>query len=75
MRRGMLLDLVLNNKEGLQGDVKVGGNLGHSDHVTVELKILCRRSKVISRIASLDFRRANFDLFKDLLGGIPWARV
>ncbi|GAB0207738.1 hypothetical protein GRJ2_003239500 [Grus japonensis] len=31
MRRGMLLDLVLTNKEGLVGDVKVGGSLGCSD--------------------------------------------
>ncbi|KGL78095.1 hypothetical protein N309_02912, partial [Tinamus guttatus] len=26
-------------------------------------------------IATLDFKRANFDLFRELLGGIPWARV
>jgi len=25
--------------------------------------------------AILDFRRDNFDLFKDLLGGIPWVRA
>ena len=31
--------------------------------------------KQISRIATLDFRRANFDLFEELLGGIPWARA
>lgn len=60
MRRDMLLDLVLNNKEGLLGDVKVGG----SDHERVELKILHRRGIVISRIAFLDFRRANFGLLK-----------
>ena len=41
----------------------------------VEFKILSGRSKAISRIATLDFRRANFDLFWDLLGAIPWARV
>ena len=37
----------------------------------VEFKILYGRSKAISRIATLDFRRASFDFFKDLLGGIP----
>jgi len=31
-RRGALLDLVLTNKEGLVGDVKVGGRIGCSDH-------------------------------------------
>ena len=33
------------------------------------------KRKAKSRIASLDFRRANFDLFQGLLGGISWARV
>ncbi|RMC19589.1 hypothetical protein DUI87_03148 [Hirundo rustica rustica] len=32
MRRGVLLDLVLTNQEGLVEDVKVGGSLGCSDH-------------------------------------------
>ncbi|GAB0207135.1 mitochondrial enolase superfamily member 1 [Grus japonensis] len=39
-RRGVLLDLVLTNKEGLVGDVKVGGSLGCSDHEMVEFRIL-----------------------------------
>lgn len=30
----------------------------------------CRAKR---RIATLDFQRANFDLFQDLLGGISWA--
>jgi len=71
----MLLDLVLINKEGLVEDVKVGGRLGSSDHETVEFRILRGGSRAISRIKSLDLRRANFALFKELLGGIPWARV
>jgi len=37
--------------------------------------ILRGRSRAISRIKTLDLRRANFDLFKQLLGGIPWARA
>ena len=32
MRRGVLLDPVLTNQEGLVGDVKVVGSLGCSDH-------------------------------------------
>ncbi|GAB0182058.1 hypothetical protein GRJ2_000671100 [Grus japonensis] len=39
-RRDMLLDPVLTNKEGLVGDVKVGGNLGCSDHEMLEFRIL-----------------------------------
>lgn len=70
MRRGMLLDLILTNKEGLTGDVKVEDSLGCSDHETAELKILDRRSQAESRTATLDFRRADFDLFEHVLGGI-----
>ena len=73
-RKGALLDLVLTKKEGLVEDVKVGGSLGCSDHEMVEFRILCGGSRAISRIKTLDFRRANFGPFKELLGGIPWAR-
>jgi len=55
--------------------VKVGGRLGCSDHEMVEFSILCGRSRAISRIKTLDLRRYNFGLFKELLGGIPWARA
>jgi len=41
----------------------------------VEFRILCGGSRAISRIKTLDFRRANFGLFKDLLGGITWVRA
>jgi len=74
-RKGALLDLVLIKKEGLVDDVKAGDTLSCSDHEMVEFRILCGGSRVISRITTLDFRRANFDLFKELLGEIPWARA
>jgi len=74
-RKGALLDLVLTNKERLVEDVKVGGRLGCSDHEMVEFRILCGRSSAISRIKTLDLRRANFGLFKELLGEIPWSRA
>jgi len=74
-RKGTLLDLVLTNKEGLVEDVKVGDRLSCSDHEMVEFRILSGGSRAISRIKPLDFRRANFDLFKELLGGIPWDRA
>jgi len=38
-------------------------------------KILHGGSRVISTIKTLDFRRANFGLFRDLLGEIPWVRA
>jgi len=67
-RKGALLDLVLTNKEGLVEDVRVGGRLGCSDHEMVEFRILRGGSRAISGIKTLDFRRANFGLFKELLG-------
>ena len=73
--RGVLLDLVLTNKEGLVEDVKAGGSLGCSDHEMVEIRILSEGSRVINRIKILDFRRANFGLFKELLGGMPWVQA
>ncbi|XP_071671879.1 synaptonemal complex protein 2 isoform X3 [Patagioenas fasciata] len=41
----------------------------------VEFRVLCGRNRIASRIATLDFSRANFGLFKQLLGEIPWARL
>ncbi|XP_072190515.1 uncharacterized protein [Excalfactoria chinensis] len=41
----------------------------------VEFEILSGGSKAKSRIVTLDFRRANFDLLWDLPGAILWARV
>jgi len=70
MRRGMPLNLVLMNKDGLVEDVKAGGRLGCSDHEMVEFRFLRGGSRAIRRIKTLDFRRATFGLFKELLGGI-----
>jgi len=63
------------DKEGLVEDVKVGGSFGCNDHEMVQFRILCGGSRAITRIKTLDFGRANFGLFKDLLGGIPWVRA
>ncbi|PKU46226.1 pre-mrna-processing factor 17 [Limosa lapponica baueri] len=74
-RRGALLDLVLTNKEGLVEDIKVRGNLGCSDHRKIEFRIVGSMCKPTSRTETLDFRRANFDLFKKLLGENPWDKT
>lgn len=68
--RGVLLDPVLTNRDGLVRDVKVRGSLGCSNREMVEFKILGGRSKARSRIAALDFWRTNFDLLQGLPGGI-----
>jgi len=74
-RRVVLLHLVLANKEGLVEDVKVEGSLGCSGLEMVKFRILHGGSSAISKIKTLHFRRANFALFKELLGGIPWVRA
>ncbi|GAB0186969.1 mitochondrial enolase superfamily member 1 [Grus japonensis] len=75
MTRGAILDLVLTNKEGLVGNVKLKGSHGCSDHEMVELKILRAPRRAHSKLATLDFRRADFGLFRDLLGRGPWVKA
>jgi len=70
-----MLDLVLTNKEGLVGKVKVKGSLGCSDHEMVEFKILRAARKACSKLATLDFRRADFGLLRDLLHRTPWDKA
>jgi len=41
----------------------------------VEFRVLCRGSRSTSRVVTLNFRRTNFGLFKDLPAGIPWVRA
>ena len=65
-----MLDLVLTNKEGLVGNVKLKGSLGYSDHEVVEFKILRAVRKAHSKLTTLDFRRTDFGLFRDLLGRV-----
>ncbi|GAB0205044.1 mitochondrial enolase superfamily member 1 [Grus japonensis] len=75
MRRSAMLDLILTNKEGLVGNVKLKDSLGCSDHEMVEFKILRAARTAHSKLTSLDFRRADFGLFRDLLGRVPWDKV
>ncbi|GAB0205350.1 hypothetical protein GRJ2_003000600 [Grus japonensis] len=70
MRRGAMLELVLTNKEGLVGDVKLKGSLGCSDQEMVEFKILRAVRRAHSKLTTLDCRRADFGLFRGLLGGV-----
>ena len=46
----------------------VGNSLGQSDHEMVEFSILGKVRKGISKTAVLDFRRADFELFRTLIG-------
>ncbi|PKU36894.1 hypothetical protein llap_12800 [Limosa lapponica baueri] len=66
-----MLDFLLTNTNGLVGNVKLKGSLGCSDHEMVEFKILRAVRRVCSKFTTLDFRRADFGLFRDLLGRVP----
>ncbi|GAB0177051.1 mitochondrial enolase superfamily member 1 [Grus japonensis] len=70
-----MLDLVLINKEALVGNMKLKGSLGCSDHDIVEFKILRAAGRAHSKLTTLDLRRADFGLFRDLLGRIPWDKT
>jgi len=69
-----MLDLVL-TKEGLVGSVKLKDSLGCSDHEMVEFQILRAERRVHSKLTALDFRRADFGLFRDLPSRVPWDKV
>jgi len=69
-----MLDFVLTNREGLVGNMKLKGSLGCSDHEMVEFKILRAARRVYRKLNTLDFRRADFSLFMDLPGKVPWDK-
>jgi len=58
---------VLTGLEELMKEVKTGGTLGSSEHALEESVILIRIGLAKSKV-----RRANFRLFRGLLGEIPW---
>ena len=74
-RGGALLDLLLANREGLVGDGKVGDCLGQSDHGIVEFSVLGDVRRVTSKSALLSLQRADFDLFRMLVAGVPWESL
>ncbi|KAF4799511.1 hypothetical protein TURU_054333 [Turdus rufiventris] len=73
MRRGVLLNLVLSYKEDLMRNVNLKGGVGCSDHEVV--KILRTMRKMHSKLATLDFRRAELALFGDVVGRVPWNKA
>ena len=66
---------LLTNAEEIIKSVKVGGSLGCSDHALVEFVILRNVGLAKSGVRTLNFGRANFKLFKELLAKIPWDAV
>lgn len=63
-----LLDLLVENREGLVGDV-IGE--GHSNHKRIEFSILAEIIKEFNKTTTLEFWRMNFNLFRALVQRIP----
>jgi len=55
--------------------LEVGGHLGQSDHEMLHFSILVEPQRGVSRTATLDFWRADFNLFRTMVERIPWEVV
>ncbi|PKU45926.1 hypothetical protein llap_3761 [Limosa lapponica baueri] len=73
--RGAMLDLILTNKEGPVGNVKLKGSLSCSYDEMVEFKILRATRREFCKLTTLDFRRPGFGLFRDLFVRVPWDKA
>jgi len=74
-RGGASLDLLFTNREGLVGDVVVGGRLGLSDHEMLEFSVHGEVKRGDSKTTTIDFQRPGFGLFRMLVVRVPWERV
>jgi len=70
-----MLDLMFINASKLISNVKIGGSLGCSDHALVEFTVLRNMGKARSIVRTLNFRKANFKLYKELVSRTHWETV
>ncbi|KAK4827902.1 hypothetical protein QYF61_022325 [Mycteria americana] len=63
--RALDMHLLVTNTSQLTGDIKTGGSLGCSDHALVEFAVLRDMGQAESKARTLNFRKANFQLFKE----------
>ena len=68
----MILDLMVTKAHELISDIKIGGSLGWSDHALVEFAVLRDMGQAKSTVRTLNFRKAKFQLFKELVNRTPW---
>lgn len=59
------------HQHGRRRDNKIRGSLDCSDHALMEFTILREIGQVKSRVRVLNFRRANFQFFKELVDMFP----
>lgn len=66
-----MLDLILATKEGLVGNVKLKGRLDCSHHEMVKFCTQRAVRRQHSKLTTVDFGRADFAFFRDLLRRVP----
>ena len=69
-----VLDLLLTHINEPIGDIRIGGCLGCSNHAMVEFT-LRRALRQVKSNRKLNFRTANFQLFRELIKKTPWETV
>jgi len=74
-RGGALLDLLFTDRKGLVGDVVVRGCFGLSNHEMTEFLVHDKVKRRASKTTTMDFRRADFGLFRSLVERVPGERV
>ncbi|RMC00287.1 hypothetical protein DUI87_22894 [Hirundo rustica rustica] len=67
-----MLDLLSAYRDGLAGDVVVGGQLGQSDHKIIEFSMFGEIRRSTNKTLTFDFWRADFGLFRRLIQRVPW---
>jgi len=70
-RGDAILDLSVTSESELISDVKTGSSLGCSDHALVEFAVLGDMGRAKGEIRTMNFRKANFQLFKELVNRTP----
>jgi len=68
----VILDLLVTNAREIIGDIKTEGSLSCSDHALVELAVLRDMGQAKSKVRTPNFRKAKFQLFKQLVIRTPW---
>ena len=72
-RGANILDLLFTNRPDILREVKVVDGLPGSDHDAVYFSInLGRRRFLRQKRLVYNFKKANFDLFREMLSKVPW---
>ena len=70
-----MLDWLLTSDSELIGDIGMGGCWGCCDHAEVELTVLRDIRQRKSKMRKLNFRKGDFQIFRELANGAPWESV